>query len=621
MKLARILIVTSMLAPAMVSATGLDPSFGYYGRVLLDDRHRIPSDAILQQDGKIVVVGGTYEPGTLSQMFVARFDPNGTLDTTFDGDGIAMLNFPCTIYRDCDYIDRADAIAEQPDGKLVIAGSSTNSGTRAAVARLNPDGSLDTSFRGVGFATLPGADWGIAAIALQADGKVLLGGGTSVVRLLSDGSLDTSYGVQGTGFVNLSSDPSRYGRNYVYGVTLQPGGKLVATGENYQIYVEIDRRTMAARLNVDGTLDATFGSNGISVVPFTRIVWNEIASQVLVLPDQSLLLAGTHTRNGNDNGVPSQDPVAGLLHGTVLRLDTTGGLDTTFGVNGKARDVNGPSNDTVRGMALEANGNIVVAGAAWRAPITPEPTDRARNLALSRLTPAGALDTSFGEQGHLSVDFSAPGGTFSSEAVAVLAQPNGRLVAVGYRASPPYDTEGSHRLILAGICTPTIQFASTSTAVSESASTVNLTLRRSSCATATSVDYVVNAGTASAGQDFTAASGTLTWAINDPADKTLAIPLLDDTSDEPNEQFTVVLSGSRAAAVDTTSTVTITDDDELAPPPPNNSGGGGGGSLGYSFLLGLLAIGLVRSMHPLPRGDMGRRLTACSSESPAPTPA
>jgi uncharacterized delta-60 repeat protein len=158
----------------------------------------------VQPDGKYVVGGAVGIPGsgTASDFALARYNPDGTLDPTFDGDGKVVTNFVTST-------DQAIAVALQSDGKVVAVGFSRMSSTSkfdVAVARYNPDGSLDTSFSADGKVTtpvLPGDD-GAQAVAIQQDGKIVVAGGTpavpsagTVVRYLPDGSLDTTFGSGG----------------------------------------------------------------------------------------------------------------------------------------------------------------------------------------------------------------------------------------------------------------------------------------------------------------------------------------------------------------------------------------------------------------------------------------
>jgi uncharacterized delta-60 repeat protein len=186
---------------------------------------------------------------------VARYNANGSLDTSFDGDGKLTTAFVSD--------GVAHDVAVQSDGKIVVAGYTySGSNNDFAVVRYNADGSLDTSF-GAGGKVI--TDFGSAgdhgySLALQSDGKIVVAGGTGAVgayslalaRYNTDGSLDTSF--DGDGRVSTAIGSSSVG----YGVAIQPDGKIVVTGEggtgNYYFAV--------ARYNSDGSLDTSFDGDG-----------------------------------------------------------------------------------------------------------------------------------------------------------------------------------------------------------------------------------------------------------------------------------------------------------------------------------------------------------------------
>jgi uncharacterized delta-60 repeat protein len=190
---------------ACASAGDLDPTFGKGGKVLtslsncgLGVCNANPADAVLQPDGEIVVAE------TFTTSFGAmRYRPNGSLDTSFGNGGIAQTGFATSLTF-------ADAVALQPDGKIVVAGQFQNPNHDGfVVARYNSDGSADTGFGTIGHVTtdfghLPGVG---EAVLIQPDGKILLGGSifqgkrqpndTVLVRYNPDGNLDQTFGIGG----------------------------------------------------------------------------------------------------------------------------------------------------------------------------------------------------------------------------------------------------------------------------------------------------------------------------------------------------------------------------------------------------------------------------------------
>jgi uncharacterized delta-60 repeat protein len=196
----------------------LDPSFGNGGRVVTPissaDDHLF--DLAVQSDGKLVAAGWSFRGGG-PHIALARYDRDGSVDTSFDGDGIVVTPFR----------GAAAHLLVQRDGKLLVAGLSE-------LTRFTADGSLDRSFGGDG--TAQAYDVGAVAAAIQPDGKILVIGTVSsgrvqtrdfgVARLSAEGSLDTTFGRHGsvvTAFSPGSDDQARDG-------VLLPDGRLVVSG-------------------------------------------------------------------------------------------------------------------------------------------------------------------------------------------------------------------------------------------------------------------------------------------------------------------------------------------------------------------------------------------------------
>ena len=257
----------------------------------------------------------------------------GDLDPSFDGDGMRTFGALAG--------DVAQAVLVQPDGKLVLAGSGD---TDFAVARLNPDGSSDTSFDG----GMSGADFGgidfAEAAALQPDGKIVLAGHTdanfdiAVARFNPDGSLDASFDPGGT------DGPGKkifgYGSfDIANAVLVQPDGKIVVAGN-----ANGSQMMTVTRLNPNGSLDTTFDGDGTATIDFGSLA--DLANDAVLQSDGKFVVAG-YTQADED--------VA------VARLGSNGSLDTTFGAAGKATIDFGVATFG-NAVALQSNGRIVVVG-------------------------------------------------------------------------------------------------------------------------------------------------------------------------------------------------------------------------------------------------------------------
>jgi len=237
----------------------LDGSFATGGLATLDagGTTNTVTKLLIQPDGKIVAAGygGAGRDGV-----VTRLNPDGLPDSSFDGDGRATFDFGG--------IDYIDAIARQSDGKLVVLG--WTSGVRMWLVRLNVDGSLDTSFDGDGRKPLVPAtgDFGYDVL-VQPDGKlVLIGGGVGsgflVSRLTPDGSFDESFADRvGIAAINFGASDSDFPGG---GAVLQANGKIVVAGYSQ---TGTSSQIVMARLQPGGALDTTFSSDGQQTLPGT----------------------------------------------------------------------------------------------------------------------------------------------------------------------------------------------------------------------------------------------------------------------------------------------------------------------------------------------------------------
>jgi uncharacterized delta-60 repeat protein len=211
----------------------LDTSFGEDGKVTTDFGYdEGGADIALQTDGKIVVAGTTDYVTIDAQFILARYNTDGSLDTSFDEDGRVKFGF--ISLQD----DFGSAVALQADGKIVIAGYAyTGLNFDFALARLNPDGSLDSSFDGDGRVTTDIRDTDfINAIAIQSDGKIVVAGGDfhgeendiALARYNRDGSLDVKMDVDGLVATDIGGDFDE-----ARDVAVQPDGKIVSAGTTY----------------------------------------------------------------------------------------------------------------------------------------------------------------------------------------------------------------------------------------------------------------------------------------------------------------------------------------------------------------------------------------------------
>ncbi len=420
----------------------LDPTFNGTGKVAGDPG--TGSDMVMQPDGKFVVVGRALlgTPGR-SGFQVARYLPDGALDISFGTSGIVTTEF-AGVSAD------PQAIALQSDGRLVVAGFTTPSGTRhSALARYTSSGALDTSFGNGGTVVTEFfvSDSSEAHdVAIQPDGKIITVGRANVqgasnsfislARYTTMGALDTSFDADG----KVTTSFTGYPYAIPSAIALQADGKIVTAGRantsgpgGYNFALD---DFMVARHNADGTVDTGFGTNGQAVA---NINGGDDVYTLAIQPDGKIL-AGGEANYPNDQFA-------------LARFTTAGVLDNTFGTGGKTTTTFVSSNEQqIRAIAIQTDGKIVAAGYAKTGPGTGI---EGRDFALARFSPDGALDTSFGVDGKISTDFF--GNFEGAEAVAI--QPDGKIVAAGYARNPA----GTTVFALARYLMPTVNGCPTGT--------------------------------------------------------------------------------------------------------------------------------------------------------------
>lgn len=325
----------------------LDPTFGTGGIATtpIGAGNDNGFAAALQPDGKIVVAG--YATLASLDFAVVRFNDDGTLDGTFGTGGIVTVAVgPST--------DVANEVAIQADGKIVVAGYTSNAGVfEIAVLRLNDDGTLDTGFDGDGLAITPVAGtYAIgSAIALHGDGRITVAGSTNpgtgndfaVVRYLSDGSLDTSF--DGDGKLAL---PIGAADDQARAVALQADGKIVVAGLSNN---GTDYALALAKIDGNGSLDATFGTAGIVT---TDVGGDDGANAVVVQGDGRIVAAGF-------TGPTSTPDTLAARYENVVAVCGDGNVDA-----GEACDqglANGAADS-----CCSASCTLVTAGTECRAP-------------------------------------------------------------------------------------------------------------------------------------------------------------------------------------------------------------------------------------------------------------
>lgn len=402
-----LLVLTAI--PGTANPGTLDPTFDLDGRVTTDFGLRDSAgDVVIQSNGKIVAAGFGNGPGEFD-FAVARYNSDGSLDTSFGGDGTVTTDFATSD-------DRGWGVALQSDGKIVVAGqtfvarSVGGSDLDFALVRYNADGSLDTGFSGDGKVNvdLGGSETDAALdVAIQSDGKIVAAGyvrnlfpdplGPSdfaVARFNADGSTDMTFGVGG----KITTD---FATNHDEGnaVAIQADGRIVVAGAAEAAANAFDFGL--ARYNTNGIPDTSWGGDGTVLTNFGG---TDSASGLAVQPDQMIVAVGSTTQSG---GVDT----------ALARYTTTGGLDPGFDGNGMAT-IDYGNDDGANDVAIQTDGKIVTAG--YRLFGTYD-------FAVSRFLSNGSPDTQWSGDGKVTTDF----GGASDIGFGVAIQPDLKIVAVG----------------------------------------------------------------------------------------------------------------------------------------------------------------------------------------------
>ncbi|HLG03023.1 MAG TPA: T9SS type A sorting domain-containing protein [Bacteroidia bacterium] len=381
----------------------------------------------------------------------------GSLDNTFGSGGIVTTAIGS-------FDDEANVVVIQPDGKIVVSGFSDNGANLDfAVVRYNTDGSLDISFGSAGKVTTPigsGQDAG-RSVALQQDGKIILAGQSfngsdmdfALVRYNNDGSLDNTFGSGGKVTTAVSAD-----NDYGYSIAIQPDGKIVVAGvsgvfSNYDFSV--------VRYNNDGSLDTTFGSGGKIITPIGS--GHDFGYSLAIQSDGKIVISGSSVIGPNTDFAMVRYESTGTLdttfgsggivttavsptfdgsqsvfiqpdgkivaagisgngtwnHFALVRYDINGGLDSTFGVGGKVITVISAMNDYCRSVSIQSDGKIVAAGYTLNGS--------GYDFAVVRYNSDGSLDSAFGSGGLVTTAL----GSSSYVYLSVTIQPDGKIVVAG----------------------------------------------------------------------------------------------------------------------------------------------------------------------------------------------
>jgi uncharacterized delta-60 repeat protein len=390
-----------LLASSAQTPGSLDLTFDGDGKVLTNvgNSFDAATAVAIQSDGKIVVAGVSNN-GTNIVFALARYTTDGSLDNTFDTDGLVT-----TAIGNLD--DWCYSVAIQSDGKIVAAGASLSGSTNDfAIVRYNTDGSLDATFGTLGIVTTPmmGENQG-KSVVLQPDGKIVVGGHSSngfdldfaLARYNVDGSLDPTFDTDGIATTDIGSSD-----DYGNAIALQSDGKIVISG-----YSSIGSNVnfSLARFNSNGSMDNTFDGDGTTN---TSIGVSSSAAYSIAIQNNGKIVVAGKTQVDNNAKF------------ALARYNTNGSLDNTFDTDGIAITAIGVLSDQGSFVAAQEDGKILLAGD------TDNGTDA--DFALVRYNGNGSLDNTFGGDGIVTTSL----GMYHDYATALAIQSDGKIVAAGF---------------------------------------------------------------------------------------------------------------------------------------------------------------------------------------------
>jgi len=340
----------------------------------------------------------------------------GDPDQTFGAGGHVFTDFS----GNSDY---GYAIALQPDARIIVAGQSgVYPVFHAALTRYNSNGQLDPTFGTGGkvIAALDAGGDGLAAIALQSDGKIVAAGSVIhdnwqlaflLARFNSDGTLDSNFGTAGVVVTNFGDSTAA-----ANALVLQPDGKIFVAGvSGAGPYSELNDFALA-RFNSNGSLDQTFGNGGKVKTHFPGVYnTGSRATAAALQADGKLVVSGTYKNEATARAF------------ALARYNANGSPDTTFGSGGMVTTSMGSGDAIAFSVALLPGGRIVATGYL-------EAGHRNHDFALACYNTSGTLDQSFGNGGRVTTDFF---GATDDIAYGLAAQPDGKLVLAGRTGTYP----------------------------------------------------------------------------------------------------------------------------------------------------------------------------------------
>lgn len=400
------ILLLLICANPFFAQTKLDKFFGTNGIVStsIGQNGAIGQSIVIQNDGKVLVAGYSSNQGLYYDFALVRYNNDGTVDKSFGKEGKVMTDIG-------GFSDYGRSMALQADGKILLAGSSTNGkNSDFALVRYNMDGSIDMEFGKEGkVVTAIGSSNDYAkSIVLQKDGKIVIAGGSyngtdydfAVVRYHMNGSLDQTFGLNGKAITDVGGSNDN-GES----VVMDANGKIVVTGYSFN---SADKDIAVVRYNTDGTLDLSFNQCG-KVTTDIDDAYNA-GNAITIQTDGKIVIAGYSYSSYDHEFV-------------LVRYHANGELDRAFGANGITTTNMGSDGTTAKCVGILPSGKIVVSG------YTHNKSDY--DFALVQYNSDGTMDTSFGIDGQLITAINSSNDYCNSLAI----QPDGKIIVAGSSSS------------------------------------------------------------------------------------------------------------------------------------------------------------------------------------------
>ncbi len=410
--LAAVLVfVVFSFSPSANGQTGvLDVEFGVRGKLVTPYDTGDAGKAIKLQSNRKIIVAGNSGKFPVNGFAVRRYNVNGQVDSTFGTYGI-------TDFAVGDYSNGPTCMAILSDDKILVGGTTAsqlnpNDGSDFAILRSTADGRIDSTFgtNGVSIINFTGhfSDQ-LSDIYLRPNGDILVTGYFSgnasfeLAQLKPNGSVDSTFGIHGKLIITevMTSKPMSS--------VLLPSGKIICAGNITRGHAGWDNTLGLLCINVNGSIDSSFGVNGVSF----DTVNNFVANDAIVQADGKILIAAGH--NNSDSAL------------MFVRFDSSGHFDSTFGNNGFTNVFvadTGKYYSSIRTLIIDSAGKIYLAGGLQN------------NFLLLRLNRNGTLDHSFGKRGIIETSFSPDYDVVTDGVI----QPDGKIILTGYLGNMQINT-------------------------------------------------------------------------------------------------------------------------------------------------------------------------------------